>query len=200
MDDGLISCKLSKDLAQSGPKELFRDVNERRTTQKTKNPAAVASGRLGGLIVMFLMVVLLRSSKASEVMFLVDRATRTNTVFSVTNSTDRSVFILPICLPEQFYPADKNCTNCFSGWGVARPVPLGQWRDFIPLASGESFTFTFDKYYARRWRITCIASRNPIHIDESGSNSIDITNRLEIHSAEFAPGRPRVTGTNGSRN
>ncbi len=142
-------------------------------------------------------------SKAGEIAVLIDHTTQSNTVFLVTNSTGHEIFILPICRPEQFYSADPNCKDCVSEWGSGRPVALGEWRDFIPLASGKSLTFNFDEYYGRRWRLTFIASTKHIHINDAGPNSINTTDKLEFHSAEFPPGRPYFTlfpSTNSSRN
>lgn len=130
-------------------------------------------------------------SVGGEIALLVDTMTKSNTVFQVTNSTGRQVFILPVCLPEQFYPKDFYCSNCAPRWGAAAPVALGKWRDLIPLPSGKSFDFTFNEYYGRRWRITCFAWTQYFNINEP--NSSFITNKLEFHSIEFPAGRPYFT-------
>jgi len=141
------------------------------------------------VITLFLVAAAPRGSMAGEVMLLVDSMTKSNTVFCVTNSTSNEVFVLPICLPEQFYPGNFFGSNGVSRWGASGPVALGQWRDFIPLDSGQSFKFTFTPYYPRRWRITCIASTKRIQVNDP----LDETNKLKFHSIEFPPGRPYFT-------
>jgi len=145
------------------------------------------------LIIYFIFIAASCSWSAGAIKLLVDHTTQTNIVFCITNSTEYSVYILPICLPEQLYAANLNDKDSVSHWGAARPVPLGDRRNVIAVNSGKSITFPFNEYYGRRWRITCFASTNLIQLEKSALNSNSLSNRLELHSIEFPPGRFHLT-------
>jgi hypothetical protein len=129
----------------------------------------------------------LRFCAAGEVALLVERYQITNTVCSITNSTAHEIYILPVCVSEEFH-ATPNCSDCATGWLARAPEPLGEWRDLIPVAPRASLRFTIKGFFDRPWRVKCVALTKRIHINDSGPPpSIDQTNQMEIYSAETQP-------------
>jgi hypothetical protein len=100
---------------------------------------------------------------------------------SITNSTDRQVYVAPIYLVQQFY-AQPNCSDCATGWVASRPMAIDEAKDFIPLASGASFKFTVIGSPHLPWRVTCVAVTNSISVTDKNAKP---QGRIVIQSAEM---------------
>jgi len=101
---------------------------------------------------------------------------------SLTNASEKQVYVAPFYIMEQFY-AQPNCSTCATGWVSTRPMIIGEAKDFIPLASGTAIKFDAIGCPDPRlpWRVTCIAVTSSIHI----SDKIKSEGRIVIQSAEI---------------
>ncbi len=103
---------------------------------------------------------------------------------SLTNSTGKQVYVLPIYLEEHFY-AQPNCSDCATGWVASRPMVIGDAKDFIPLVSGAAIKFDAIGCPDPRlpWRVSCFAVTNSVHLSDKPMP--DERSRIVIRSAEM---------------
>jgi hypothetical protein len=134
-----------------------------------------------------LFIAMLGSCIAGEVKLLVESYQVTNAVCVITNSTEHEVYILPICISQEFY-ATPNCSDCATNWISRRPAPLGEWRDLIPLAPKASLRFTVIGFFRKPWRVTSVAFTKYFQIPDRGTPpTIDPKDRIELQTNEMQP-------------
>ena len=135
----------------------------------------------------FLLLAVIGSCIASDVRFYVESYQVTNTVCVITNSSEHEIYILPICIRQEFH-ATPNCSDCATNWISHRPQQIGEWRDLVPVASKSSFRFSVIGMYNCPWRIMTVAFTKRIQIPDRGTPPpIAPKVRLELYTDEMQP-------------
>jgi hypothetical protein len=102
---------------------------------------------------------------------------------SLTNASQKQVYVAPFYIMEQFY-AQPNCSDCATGWVSTRPMVIGEAKDFIPLASGTAIKFDAIGCPDPRlpWRVSCFAVTNSISVTDKNAKP---QGRIVIQSAQM---------------
>jgi hypothetical protein len=134
-----------------------------------------------------LLIATIGACAAGDIKLFVESYPVANAVCVITNSTEHEVYVLPICISEEFY-ATPNCSDCATNWIARRPAPLGEWRDLIPLAPKASLRFNVIGFFSRPWRVTTVAFTKRVQIPDSGTPPpIDPKDRIELRTAKMQP-------------
>jgi hypothetical protein len=135
----------------------------------------------------FLLFGTIGVCRASDVRFYVESYQVTNTICIITNSSEHEIYILPICIQQEFYKT-PSCSDCASNWISSRPQQIGERRDLVPLASKSSFKFSVTGVYYHPWRIMTVAFTKRVQIPDRGTPPpMDPKDRLELYTDEMQP-------------
>jgi len=135
------------------------------------------------VIILIFFAAVVGLAAAGEITLSLKRVEGLKFSCSLTNATERQVYVAPFYLEEHFY-AQPNCSDCATGWVASRPMVIGEAKDFIPLASGAAIQFEAigNPDPKLPWRISCFAVTNAVHA--SDKTMPDEQSRIVIRSPQ----------------
>lgn len=146
---------------------------------------------IASLCVLFVAVVCSRA--AGDVELFVASTQFTNAECVITNSTDKEVYILPMCLVDRPSFVYSNSVMCETNWTSDGPVNIGQRRDMIPLIPNSSIRFVVSHPSNQSWRVRAGIYKRYFHVKDLFANPRIITpeitseDKYEISSEVMQP-------------
>jgi hypothetical protein len=140
-----------------------------------------------------LFVTMFNSHAAGEVRLLIASIQLTNAECVITNSTDKEVYVFPMCLVDRPSFVFSNSVMCETNWTSDGPVNIGQWRDMIPLVPNSSIRFVVSHPSNQSWRVRTGIYKRYFHLKDLLTNpgiiSPEITpeDKYEISSEVIRP-------------
>jgi hypothetical protein len=119
---------------------------------------------IGSLCV--LLIAVLSSRAAGDVELFVASIQFTNAECVITNSTDKEIYIFPMCLVDRPSFVYSNSVFCETNWTCDGPVNIGQWRDMIPLVPNSSIRFVVSHPSNQSWRVRAGIYRRYFHFKD----------------------------------